>query len=207
MNIECIITGMFEANCYLVWNDPVQTLVIDPGADAENIIDFFRKHGLQASAYLLTHGHIDHISSLADMVDVYPAPVGIHSEDEKWAFSSVNQMPPFYPAPRQLSGISRHFEDGQKWSESGLNYEIIATPGHSPGSVCFYFPEEKALFSGDTLFEGSVGRTDLQGGNSIELAHSLKKLSFLPGDTSIYPGHGPSTTMQQELQANEFMNH
>jgi glyoxylase-like metal-dependent hydrolase (beta-lactamase superfamily II) len=148
---------------------------------------------------------MDHISALADVYDAHPAPIGIHSADLKWAFDKQNQMPPFYDVPRKPAEIARTFEDGQEWTDAGLTYSAILTPGHTPGSTCFHFKAGGLLVTGDTLFAGSVGRTDLPGGNSRILSASLKKLSAFSGETIIYPGHGPSSSIAAEKATNYFM--
>lgn len=205
MKIESITVGLLEVNCYIVCGGDMQSLVIDPGADAEIILDFLQSHMLSTAGYMVTHGHVDHISALVPLSKKRPGPIGMHSADLEWAFNPSNQMPPTYMAPDCPPEIDRILEDGQKWTDAGMTYEVIATPGHSPGSVCFYFPDEHALFSGDTLFHGSVGRTDLPGGDGRILAQSLRKLASLPRETRIYPGHGPETNLDVELRINPFL--
>lgn len=205
MKIESLVVGEFQVNCYVVHGADRQALVIDPGADAARIVSFLRKRQLSVAAYLLTHGHVDHVSALADLHAALPAPVAMHSNDLKWAFSELNHMLPFYSAPRKPADLSRPLEDRQMWTDAGLTYSVLATPGHTPGSVCFYFPTEGAIFTGDTLFAGSVGRTDLPGGNARNLTDSLRKIKALPDTTMVYPGHGPDTDLGEEKQSNYFM--
>ncbi len=205
MRIQSIPVGEFQVNCYLLSNDEGDALIIDPGADAETIQDVLAEHGLRVRAYLITHGHMDHISALADLHDHAPAPVAMHPDDLAWAFSPDNHMRPFYEPPSRPKEIVRMLNDGQEWTDAGMKYRIIATPGHSPGSVCYYFPEEAILFSGDTLFAGSVGRTDLRGGNERRLKESLARLTNLPDATRVYPGHGPATTIGREKRSNPFL--
>lgn len=206
MRIETLVVGEFQVNCYIIVGHENHCLILDPGKDAETIKDSVATNGLTVSAYLLTHAHMDHISALADLLDSHPAPVACHHADWAWAFSAENAMPPFYPAPRQPESVEhRALSEGQAWRDAGLMYRIIETPGHSIGSVCFHFPEDNVLFSGDTLFAGSVGRTDLPGGDSRQLGASLEKLAVLPDETAIYCGHGPHTSLSQEKQTNFFM--
>ena len=206
MQIQGFTVGPVQSNCYMVWNDQREALVIDPGDDAAVLADFLDRAKLKVVAYLLTHGHVDHVSALADLHDVRPAPIALHPADAQWAFTRVNALPPWCPAPRDPGGIERELADGQDWEDAGWPYRVIATPGHTPGGVCFHFPKEKLLFSGDTLFQGSVGRTDLPGGNSRTLAASLRKLvELLPDDTRVLPGHGPETTIGQEKRQNFFL--
>jgi hydroxyacylglutathione hydrolase len=206
MNIETLIVGAFEVSCYVVWSNSKDAIIIDPGADADAIRHFLAEKKLRVAAYLLTHGHVDHISALADMFDSSPAPIALHAADLKWAFEEVNEMPPFYGVPRRPAEIARTPDDGMEYSDAGLTYKVISTPGHSPGSVCYYFESEDVLFTGDTLFAGSVGRTDLPGGNTRALSASLRKLADrFPDKTVIYPGHGPSSNLGSEKQTNYFM--
>ena len=115
-------------------------------------------------------------------------------------------MPPYYPAPEAPPSIERTLADGQEWEDIGLPYRVIETPGHSPGGVGFYFEDENVLFGGDSIFRGSIGRSDLPGSNPAQLAESLQKLMALPDDTVVYCGHGPETTIGVERQSNPFLN-
>lgn len=206
MNIETIEVGEFQVNCFVVWDSAtLQALVIDPGGNAESILSFLRKKRLSVAACLLTHGHFDHIGALKDVNQAFPSPIAIHPADLAWAFTEANQFPPFYPPVTKPAAEIRALKDGQIWTDGGLSYAVIETPGHSPGSVCFHFKADAALFSGDTLFAGSVGRTDLPGGHSRSLTVSLKKLARLPDDTRVFPGHGPATDIAQEKETNYFM--
>jgi len=205
MNIECLTVGPFQSGCYIAWGPERHALVIDPGADAATILACLDARGLDVACYLLTHGHIDHVSALAEVSEKHPAPYALHALDLKWAFSASNQMPPFYPIPRRPAEPFRTLADGQTWTDGGLSYTVIGTPGHSPGSVCFHFPDEGVLFSGDTLFQGTVGRTDLPLGDGRMLTQSLRKLAQLPPDTRIIPGHGPETTLAEEFRINPFL--
>lgn len=205
MNVDIVSVGPIEANCYILSNPDRQALVIDPGADAPAIEAILRRRQLTVAVYLVTHGHMDHISALADLAAQCPAPIGMATEDIPWAFGPLNEMPPHYPRPRRPQTIDRLLTDNQTWTDAGMTYGVVATPGHSPGSVCFYFKEATALFTGDTLFQGSVGRTDLPGGDNRRLAQSLKILARLPPATRIYPGHGPATTLAAELKTNLFL--
>ena len=204
MRIETLVVGPYQVNCYVLSTDSDEAVVIDPGADADDILDYLRDEQLKPAAYLLTHGHADHISALGKMLATHAAPVLIHSEDQHWAFIERNQIPPFYaglhPAPATLRTIT----DGEELLLAGIKFKVIATPGHTPGGVCFYSPDAKTLFSGDTLFQGTVGRTDLPGGDGRILAQSLKKLAVLPVDTMVLPGHGPETTIGEERRHNIY---
>lgn len=205
MDIEQLEVGLFASNCYIVGNDASEALIIDPGDDAARILEVIRRNDLQVKAYLLTHGHVDHVSALAEVVSAFPAPVAIHPIDGRWAFEPVNQMPPYYDTPKAPPSIERHFDDGQEWTDAGFRYRVLFTPGHAPGHVSLYFEDEGVLFAGDVLFRGSVGRIDLPGGNIRDMEQSLRKLMTLPDDTVVYSGHGPKTTIGQERRTNPFL--
>ncbi|MFO7871269.1 MAG: MBL fold metallo-hydrolase [Kiritimatiellia bacterium] len=206
MQIETVVTGPFQANCFVVDNEAGKALILDPGAESEAISGLIKEKGLVVAAYLLTHGHMDHISVLADIYENFPAPVLIHQADLAWAFEPQNEMPPFYPVPRSLPGNAFvTAAEGDRRTDAGITYRVLGTPGHTPGGVCYFFEKDKVVFSGDTLFAGSAGRTDFPGGDMRELTLSLKRLSELPDDTAVYPGHGPATTIAGEKRTNPFL--
>lgn len=205
MKLKILSTGPFEVNCAIVWNDTKQALVIDPGSDAVDIEAVLCENGLTVAAYLLTHGHADHINALADLHATRPAPVYMHAEDEKWAFGPQNQILPYYPVPEKPDCPILHPETSKHWKISALNFRCLVTPGHTRGGVCYYFEEDKVIFTGDTLFKGTCGRTDLPGGDGRILAASLKKLAALPDDVTVWPGHNEDTTIGHEKKTNFFM--
>ncbi len=208
MNIELITVGPFEVNCAVVWGKAKQALVIDPGTDAPLIQSYLDPNGLTVAAYLLTHGHADHINALAELHAARPAPVYLHAEDERWAFGPTNQIPPTYPVPQKPDTEILHPEVSEHWKLLDPFFqsaEIMETPGHTPGGVCYWFKEENVCFTGDTLFKGSCGRTDLPGGDGRVLAQSLKTLATLPPETRIISGHGEETTIAHELKTNFFL--
>lgn len=201
MNVKTIVVGAFEVNCYIVWDSKKSAYIIDPGGDWKKIADFIARNNLRLEKCLLTHGHCDHVLDAAPIAEHFGVPIAIHKNDLSWAFSSENQIPPYYGKPERPEKIDILDES----SDPIFSIKWVHTPGHTPGSVCYYFEEHKLLFSGDTLFRGSVGRTDLPGGNSRLLAKSLKSLSKLPDDTNVFPGHGPQTTIGIEKTNNYFM--
>lgn len=205
MKIHRLPVGPFDSNTYIVADDERNALVIDPGDDAPEIQRLLDEKKLTVCAYLLTHGHVDHVSALADLVRKKPAPVAIHRADESWAFTDRNQMPPFYGPPTPPAGIDRILEDGQEWTDGSFVYRIVSTPGHTPGSVCFHFESEESLFTGDVLFAGSMGRTDLAGGDDAAMSRSLAKLAAFPTATVVYPGHGPQTDIGREKATNMYL--
>jgi len=204
MKIETIVVGPYEVNCYVVSAGGNEAVVIDPGADADDILSYLRAHHLTPAAYLLTHGHADHIGALKKLLAAHAAPVLMHADDQRWAFSERNQILPFYPAQLPAPITLRDVAEGEELLLAGIKFKLITTPGHTPGGVCFFAPDAKALFCGDTLFQGTVGRTDLPGGDGRILAQSLKKLAVLPPDTQVFPGHGPETTIGEERRHNIY---
>ena len=157
-------------------------------------------------AYVCTHGHADHINALAELHAQHPAPVLMHSADWKWAFDSINQIEPYYPVPKTPeAGSFQALESSKEWTFADLHFQCLETPGHTPGSCCLLFPEGDILISGDTLFKGSCGRTDLPGGDPRMLRESLNKLKQLPVRIHVYPGHGADTTIGIERATNFFM--
>lgn len=206
MQYTTIVTGPLGENCYLVWEKEL-AWIIDPGADDDEIIKELEARHLTPVCIVLTHGHFDHLGALDALVKAYPEiPVVMRAEETEWAFShAFNQYPPFYmlqQKPKQL------VTPEGSWSCGGLTATLIHTPGHTPGGQCLLFesPEVNLCFTGDTLFTGSIGRTDLPGGSFAMLRQSLECLkTTLSEDTTILPGHGPTSTMQREKQTNPYL--
>lgn len=206
MTVDTIPVGPYEVNCYVLRREGQRdAIVVDPGSDAEVIEDALARHKLTVCAYLITHGHVDHICALAPLHRKRPAPIFAHADDARWMFDERNQLHPYYPNPAKPDAPVQTVRDGEELELNGFKCRVIATPGHSPGGVCYHFADEKVLLSGDTLFEGSVGRTDLPGGSARTLTDSIRILARLPDATRVYPGHGPSTTIAAEKAQNFFM--
>ena len=196
-----IQVGPYEVNCSILSKDG-KAWIVDPGQEAERIAGLLGKKGLEPAAILLTHAHFDHIGGVPGLQRAFPGiPVYIGEKDVAVLTHPMNQMPPDYPPVGKLANL-RHAET---LAADLPGVETIATPGHTPGGVCYYFPGEKLLLSGDTLFAGSVGRTDLPGGDMGTLVDSLKKLTALPDDTVVIPGHGPRTTIGDEKRGNMWL--
>ena len=206
-----IQVGLYEVNCSIL-GEGGKAWIVDPGHEADRIASLLEKKGLEPAAILLTHAHFDHIGAVPGLLERFPSlPVYIGEKDMAVISHPMNQLPPDYPPvkkPESLRAIGQEslaaLEDLGPL-EQLEKLEVIETPGHTPGGVCYYFPEEKLLLSGDTLFAGSVGRTDLPGGDMATLVESLKKLTALPDDTLVVPGHGPHTTIGAEKRSNPFL--
>jgi len=204
MNCEVFPVGPYEANCAVLWSDPKQAWIVDPGADAEAILKWMQKRNLTAAVVVLTHGHFDHVSAVNDIVARFPVPVYLHADDAAFAFSPLNAMPPYRPTAKPAT-LRTDKDDGDTLEVGGLTAKFILTPGHTPGGWCLYFEANKLLVAGDTLFAGSVGRTDFPGGSWEELQASLQKLKALPDDTRVVCGHGPQTTIGIEKRSNPYL--
>ena len=206
MTVISIEVGPFEVNCYLVSGGAGTAAVIDPGADPDRIEKALEARAWRLEAILLTHGHMDHVGGVIALRREHPVPVYIHPADGGWAFTERNVFPPYYPtAPGPAPADLRPLCAENAVEAAGLRFEVIETPGHTPGGVCLYLPDQRTLFSGDTLFSGAVGRTDLAGGNGQALAGSLAKLAALPGEIRVHPGHGRPTTIAEEVRTNPYL--
>lgn len=199
MIIQSFPSGPFETNAYVI-ACPVtrQAAIIDPAPkSADSILKFLKENNLTAEQILLTHSHWDHIADVAALKKVLPLTVAVHKRDEK------NLREPGSDRLRcwvPVEGVEadRFLEEGDVLTLGQITLKVIATPGHSPGSVCFYSEGERVLFSGDTLFKGSIGNLSFPTAVPDEMWPSLDKLAALPLETRVYPGHGPSTTIESE---------
>jgi len=198
---------MIQENCIILYNDAKQALVIDPGADADRLHQFITQNDLTVIGYPFTHGHYDHVCAIGELHALCPAPCWMHPLDLSWAFTPRNQNLPWYrqPDPATVPDVQKAWTQDGSFDIGPFSFETIFVPGHSPGSVAFYFPKEHLLIGGDVLFQGSVGRTDLPGGEPATLMRSLRKLAKLPPETRVLCGHGPATTLAEELRNNPYM--
>jgi glyoxylase-like metal-dependent hydrolase (beta-lactamase superfamily II) len=205
MNTRVLPVGLYEANCVIVWQDPQHAWLFDPGQDVADILATLKKENLQLGVIVLTHAHFDHISALNEVLAHYPVPVYLQANDVAIAFSPMNQMPPYRSTKRPAS-LDTSKSDGDTLTCGGLTATFIHTPGHTPGSWCTYFTSENLMVTGDTLFAGSIGRTDFPGGSMEEMESSLQKLKQLPDTTRIICGHGSESTLGREKKTNPYFH-
>jgi len=203
--LEGFPVGMLGANCYLVGCEETrEAVVVDPGDEAARILERIKKLNLKVRFIILTHGHADHIGALGEVREATGAKVLIHKEDADTLTSPGKNLSLLTGASMKFKAADRLLEDGDVIEIGKLKAEVMHTPGHTPGGICLKIGN--VVFTGDTLFAGSVGRSDFPGGSHGQLINSIKeKLMMLPGDTKIYPGHGPASTVDYEKKHNYFL--
>lgn len=206
MQIDILSLGPIQANCYILsFPDTKEALVIDPGDEPEKIKALIASKGLDVKYLLLTHGHFDHCRAVSDLVKAVGGKIGLNREDLSLYKSGGGAADFGFPV---LSSPDPDFylNDKEELSISGVKFTVLHTPGHTRGHLCFYFPSENTLFTGDLLFASGIGRTDLPGGDTETLFKSLEeKILTLPEETRVYPGHGPGTTIKREKTGNPWL--
>lgn len=206
MDRKIMPLGAIGANCVILWEDTAAAWIVDPGAESESINAFLEKKGLTPALVLLTHGHFDHIGALDGLLARHPGlPVHVGPGDVPMIGHPQNAWPPDYEAVKKPASLVADLVDGATLTAGGLTMHVIATPGHTPGGACFLFAGQKLLLTGDTLFEGSCGRTDFPGGNQRQLNESLRRLAGLDPELTVVPGHGSITTIAREVATNPFL--
>lgn len=194
LTLHTLPLGAYQTNCYILHQEASSScVVIDPGYTPEVILDFLAGKGLTLEAILLTHGHFDHVGAVRDLAAETGCRVWLNPDD-------LSMPPKLTAGPLYYTDT---YSEGDTISPAGISFQVLSTPGHTPGSVCLI--AENFLFSGDTLFAGSCGRTDLPGGSTRAIRESLRRLAALPQDYSVHPGHGESTTLAWEKQYNPYM--
>ena len=204
MNIIKLTLGELAANCYIVEAPDKTAVVIDPGAEAEVIAEELESRGLDLQKILLTHGHFDHMGAAKELKDRYGAQVYISAQDEELLPDREKSVAFFLPyEPFHPVEADVRVKDGDVISQGSMKIKVMSTPGHTAGSVCFIIDD--CMFTGDTLFRRSVGRTDLYSGNVKEQGESLKKLAALTQNYRLYCGHGEDTDLETEIKTNPFI--
>ena len=206
LELQQMVLGPVYTNCYFLKNkENGETLIIDPADQPERIFQKAAQMEGTPVAVLLTHGHFDHISAAEAVRDRYDIPVYACPQEAEMLWEPSVNMTQYYGRPVSMK-VDKMPSDLEVFEAAGFKVQMIFTPGHTKGSCCYYFKDEDVLFSGDTLFHGSVGRTDFPGGSSAQIVESLHRLvDALPEDTVVYPGHDTSTTIGYEKRYNPFV--
>ncbi len=204
---EILPVGLLQCNCSILGDESSrEAIVVDPGDDIPSIMAVLERHGLTVKQIVITHAHIDHIAGAQKLKRLTDAPILYNQNDLPLVKMMDAQAAWLGMAPPEVLPPDVALTDGQKVSVEGIAGVVLHTPGHTQGSSCLYFPERSVLIAGDTLFAGSVGRTDLPGGDSRQLIRSIHdRLLVLPDEVYVVPGHGPSTTIGDERAANPFL--
>ena len=206
MKIERFVMGMVSTNCYLIINEETkETVIVDPADCPKKFIDHITEEGLKIVAVILTHGHYDHIMGIPEVLTHYQVPVYACEAEEKVLTDPRANLSAMSGGSYVYDGAT-YVKDGQILELAGCQFKVMHTPGHTPGGGCYYVESEKILLSGDTLFCGSVGRTDFPGGSMSELVRGIKeKLMVLPDDVQVLPGHMDLSTIGYERANNPFL--
>ncbi len=207
MILETLTVGPFQENCYVIGDESTgEGALVDPGDEAARIALAVEQTGLEVGRIIVTHAHIDHVGAVAALVDEYSCPVLMHAEAEPMLGQLPTQALMMGLRFGKVPAVERHIEDDEVLDVGGLRLRALYTPGHAPGHLAFYLESEGLVLSGDALFAGSVGRTDLFGGDMELLLRSInERLLALPDETRVYPGHGPQTTVGDERRYNPFL--
>lgn len=210
IRIRCFYFNDFRERCSVVWDETMEGVIIDPGCNSQDekdgLYDFISGQGIHPVKILLTHGHFDHVLGLTDCAKKYGIPVYMHPADK-----DILKIDDFFTRTYGfkmpvIDVDTIDIADGDTVGFGNTEFEVICTPGHTPGGVCYYDRKDKILFSGDTLFAGSIGRTDHPGGDYDQLIESIfTRLMCLDGDIDVVPGHGPQTTITDERTKNPFL--
>lgn len=206
LTIHTFLNGSFEENCYLAHlAGAKQGILVDPGSSPEELKAAIAATGVKPVLILATHGHVDHVGAVQSMKEAYGAPFACHG-DEEALLEGLEDSYAFYGlGTTRRPRIDQAVKDGDLLKGAGMEWRVIHTPGHSPGSLCLYHQDSGTLFSGDTLFKQSIGRSDFPGGSAKALLESIRgKLYVLPDATRVLPGHGEETTLGAEKKDNPF---
>ena len=205
--IKLFVLGSVSTNCYLLYQEDTRKAVLfDPADRADVILDFINEKQLKLEAILLTHGHFDHIGAAQEIAKQCQAAIYGHELEAEIVSDTTLNLSAIMGRTAISLQLDKTLRDGDEIDAAGFHFQALHTPGHTPGGVCYYLEKEKLLFCGDTLFAGSVGRSDFPKGSYAELIRSIReKLLQLPGETQAFPGHGEQTTIGYEQTHNPFI--
>jgi glyoxylase-like metal-dependent hydrolase (beta-lactamase superfamily II) len=204
---EILPVGMLACNCSIFGDETSrEAIVIDPGGDVEQILARLNQHGLSVKAIVVTHAHVDHVGAAAALHERTGAPVYLHEQDLPVLEQIEAQAAWIGMAPPPKPPLSGFLKEGDRLQLGATSFEVLHTPGHTPGSIGLWIPAENKLIAGDTLFRESIGRTDLPGGDGRKILESIRaKFLPLPENAIVIPGHGPLTTLAHERRHNYFL--
>jgi hydroxyacylglutathione hydrolase len=207
MRWKKLTVGPVQENTYILYDSNNEAIIIDPGSEGLKIIQNIESQKLKPLAVLLTHAHFDHIGAVDPVREKYKMPLYIHKKEQDWLTNTKKNGSVHFGQNITAKPASHLLTDNDKSLKIGsFSFEVLSTPGHSPGSVSYYLKGAGAVFSGDALFAGSIGRTDLYGGSQDTLLKSIhEKLLQLPEETVVLSGHGPETTIGMEMDSNPFL--
>lgn len=212
MKIYTLPVGLLQTNCYLAVNDQNEAAIIDPGAQPDKILRFVAERGLTPKMIFLTHGHFDHMGAVDGILKTWDIPVYIHPLDEEITKTPSQNASMDFGESGITCRVSRLYEEGERVDLGEVSFSVLHTPGHTRGSVCLLTEgtkdggdSERVIFTGDTVFAGSVGRTDLYGGSYPQIAASAKKIAALEGDYRLLCGHGEESTLCYERETNPYL--
>lgn len=200
--------GPMQTNCYILYKEDHSCLIIDPGEEGDKLIKYLQEKKLNPEGIVLTHAHFDHIGAVDIVRDAYNLPVYLHQNEKEWLSNPALNLSDFMQGGKiTIKEADRIITEEQDLTVGTFRFQVLETPGHSPGSISLYFQDDQLVVAGDALFFGSIGRTDLPGGNHAKLIESIhQKLLSLPEETSVLPGHGPVTSIGNEMDSNPFLN-
>ncbi len=208
MIIKTMVLGSLGNNTYIVISDDeTSAIVVDPSCEPERIMEYLSGRGLKLKAILVTHGHFDHVGAIPKIVEHMKVPVYTHEVEAKIMMDSIKNLSTYFVSKAICAEATNYVVDKEVLDfGDGLSFKVLIVPGHSPKGCCYYNVEDGTVFTGDTLFAGSIGRTDYYNGDSNDLIKHIKeRLMFLPASTKVYPGHGQSTTINNEKTYNPFL--